>query len=146
MAVPWAAHEEDGQWKGEGLAESQDWGQYDHGVYAPWAPAVWAGHGAAPIGHDGRVVDTPEVAKAKAAHFAAKAAAAHGAPWAPTPVAPWGPAPWGAPWAPAVPGVWAGHVQLTPDGKYLKDTPEVAHAKAAHLAAKAAAVHGPGWW
>lgn len=36
-------------------------------------------------------------------------------------------------------------VQLSPDGKYVLDTPEVAHAKAAHLAAhaqEASNVHG----
>lgn len=32
---------------------------------------------AAPLGHDGRVIDTPEVAHAKAAHLAAHAAASH---------------------------------------------------------------------
>lgn len=42
-----------------------------------WVPmSPWGqGAGSAPIGADGRVVDTPEVAAAKAEHFAAKAAA-----------------------------------------------------------------------
>ncbi|XP_020285739.1 uncharacterized protein LOC109855674 [Pseudomyrmex gracilis] len=92
-------------------------------------------HGSpAPLAHDGRVVDTPEVAHAKQAHLAAYAAEAakaahhsggyfgdesdgdnyvgyHGAYHGP-------PAP-------------LGH-----DGRVV-DTPEVAHAKAAHLAAHA---------
>lgn len=128
---------DDGQWKGEGIAESQDWGQWG-GAHGGWAaPAVaWAGHGAwahgaAPLGPDGRVVDTPEVAHAKAAHLAAKAAAGgHGA---------WGPAAeWGH-------GAWAhGAAPLGHDGRVV-DTPEVAHAKAAHFAAKAAA-GGHGAW
>lgn len=88
--------QEDGSYKGEGLLESQDYGQYNPQIVAAYAgvPAVsaYAGypalaavpvaraiyaHAGAPIGLDGRVVDTPEVAIAKAAHFAAKAAALH---------------------------------------------------------------------
>lgn len=38
------------------------------------------------------------------------------------------------------------HVQLSPDGKFLLDTPEVAHAKAAHLAAHAQASTGHAAW
>lgn len=37
-------------------------------------------------------------------------------------------------------------MQLSPDGKYLLDTPEVAHAKAAHLQALAQASTGHGAW
>lgn len=38
-------------------------------------------------------------------------------------------------------------IQLSPDGKYVLDTPEVAHAKAAHLAAHAqAATTSHGAW
>lgn len=37
-------------------------------------------------------------------------------------------------------------VQLSPDGKYVLDTPEVAHAKAAHYAAHAQASSGHGAW
>lgn len=41
------------------------------------APTYYQYHGPpAPIGHDGRVMDTPEVAHAKAAHLAAMAEAA----------------------------------------------------------------------
>lgn len=36
-------------------------------------------YGPAPLAHDGRVVDTPEVAHLKAAHLQAHAAASHGA-------------------------------------------------------------------
>lgn len=38
------------------------------------------------------------------------------------------------------------HIQLSPDGKYLLDTPEVAHAKQAHLAAHAQASTGHAAW
>ncbi|CAB0031420.1 unnamed protein product [Trichogramma brassicae] len=53
--------------------------QYYHG-----APHAYAPHGgAAPLGPDGRVVDTPEVAHAKSAHLAALAEAAARAPKGP---------------------------------------------------------------
>ncbi|XP_077288024.1 uncharacterized protein LOC143912606 [Arctopsyche grandis] len=174
-----AASHDDGSWKGEGLAESQDYGQYDghygvagaHGIYA----AGYAGHGgyaglggyaghyagpAAPLAHDGRVVDTPEVAHAKAAHFAAFNAAAHGAAahggLAHGIVA--GPAYGiiGAHAAYAGQGAYAGHgvhyagpaAPLGHDGRVV-DTPEVAHAKAAHSAAfhaaAAGSAHGHGY-
>lgn len=152
----------DGQWRGEGLVESQDHSQYGHaGVYAGNLAHGIVGvhgvlgngyahgyaHGAAPLAHDGRVVDTPEVAHAKAAHFAAKAAATNGAHGV-----------YGA-HALAVPVVAAhgvhavaahgvhalaahgyahGGAPLAHDGRVV-DTPEVAHAKAAHFAAVAAA-------
>lgn len=93
----------------------------------------------------GYLADTPEVAHAKSAHFTEKARAAaaaavnpeHPAP-APAPVHPSyvytapapAPAPAPSPVAPVV----------TPSG-FLADTPEVAHAKAAHLAEHAAAAH-----
>lgn len=92
----------------------------------------------APLAHDGRVIDTPEVAHAKQAHLAAHAAAAAKA------------AHYG--------GYDAGYshhdgnhgnyhvgyhtayhgppAPLGHDGRVV-DTPEVAHAKAAHLAAHA---------
>lgn len=38
------------------------------------------------------------------------------------------------------------HIALSPDGKYVLDTPEVAHAKAAHLAAHAQASSSHGAW
>jgi len=66
--------ENDGQWKGEGLAESQDQGE--NAFQGPYGAS--STHGGAPIGQDGRVVDTPEVARAKAAHYAAVSAAGHG--------------------------------------------------------------------
>jgi len=199
----------DGQWKGEGLAESQDNGQWNNGYAAYAAPhgvyayGGWA-HGVAPIGADGRVVDTPEVAHAKAAHFAAKAAASQGAwahaegGYAPATYAAWSPAENDGQWkgeglaesqdnsqynygyaaplayayAPVVysaenDGQWKGEglaesqdntnynsaynygvysygggAPIGADGRVV-DTPEVAHAKAAHFAAKAAAgAHG----
>ncbi|KPI98919.1 Pupal cuticle protein [Papilio xuthus] len=37
-------------------------------------------------------------------------------------------------------------IQLSPDGKYVLDTPEVAHAKAAHYAAHAQASTSHGAW
>lgn len=76
----------------------------------------------------GRVIETPEVAQAKAAHFAAYNQAASGfynpgvQPVAPTP--------------------YVGHQKYAPlayDGRVI-DTPEVSHAKAAHLAAHAKAL------
>jgi len=97
----------------------------------------------APLAHDGRVIDTPEVAHAKKAHLAAHAAEAaktahHGGYLADG-------------------GYYAGHAAggnyndyagyhgkyhgppapLGHDGRVV-DTPEVAHAKAAHLTAHAA--------
>ncbi|XP_029155515.1 uncharacterized protein LOC114928464 [Nylanderia fulva] len=98
--------------------------------YAPalaiYAPAITYG---APIGADGRVVDTPEVAQAKAAHLAAHAqeAAKTGG------LIPYGALAYHAP----SPLLYAyGYAPLASDGRVL-DTPEVAQAKAAHLAAHA---------
>lgn len=181
--------ESDGSWKGEGIPESQDHGQWDAVGKDAWAPAPvyahtykWTG-APAPLGHDGNVIDTAEVAHAKSEHLAALAHAQAAAPadkwndewapkaWAPEPKA-WAPEPkaW-APepkaWAPEVKAwAWApapapahdqkytgppAHIELTHDGKNIKDTPEVAHAKAAHLAAVAAASqkgygYGHGSW
>lgn len=82
------------------------------------------------INHQGVPVDTPEVQHAKAAHFAAYAKAAQEAAANPdytqyVYAAPWshGPVP-----------------QIAHNGVPL-DTPEVAAAKSAHLAAHAAARH-----
>ncbi|XP_026755065.1 pupal cuticle protein-like [Galleria mellonella] len=141
-----------------------------HGAWAPaagylGAPAAYAaGHygapaagllkyGPAPLAHDGRVVDTPEVAHLKAAHAQAHAAAhvnaAHGlAPLGHGALAPLGayaaaPLAHGAGYAAGY-GKWTGppaHIQLTHDGQYVVDTPEVQHARAAHLAQYAAAAH-----
>ncbi|XP_012263764.1 cuticle protein 5-like [Athalia rosae] len=103
------------------------------------------GHGA-PLGHDGRVVDTPEVAHAKAAHLAAHAHeaaktahygyAAHGY----APVAALGYA------APAYGHGYGYGAPIGHDGRVV-DTPEVAHAKAAHFAAHAQAnAHAHHYW
>ncbi|KAJ2942789.1 hypothetical protein O0L34_g14976 [Tuta absoluta] len=147
-----------------------------HGAWAPGyaqaGPGYAVGHygapgaglhkyGPAPLAHDGRVIDTPEVAHLKAAHLAAHSAAAHGAlahgGWA-------GPGPIGLGHIAAAPlahggghggyaggyGKWHGpqaHIQLTHDGQYVVDTPEVQHARAAHFAqfhhAAAAAAAAP---
>lgn len=90
----------------------------------------------APLAHDGRVVDTPEVAHAKQAHLAAYAAEA-------AKTAHLG----GYNLGYAADGNYEDHgayhggyhgplAPLAHDGRVV-DTPEVAHAKAAHLAAHA---------
>ncbi|KAL7290970.1 pupal cuticle protein-like [Trichogramma pretiosum] len=126
--------------------------QYYHG-----APHAYAPHGgAAPLGPDGRVVDTPEVAHAKSAHLAALAEAAarapkgpvghydapvhaHGLAYAPHAAYAHGPRYSGPP------------APLGPDGRVI-DTPEVEHAKAIHFslynaevqkAGPPGPVHGP---
>ncbi|XP_012233099.1 cuticle protein 2-like isoform X2 [Linepithema humile] len=110
-------------------------------AYAPYqAYGGQAGyyHGPpAPLAHDGRVVDTPEVAHAKQAHLAAHAAEAAKA-------AHYG----GYDAGYSADGNHGNYVEyhsayhgppapLGHDGRVV-DTPEVAHAKAAHLAAHAA--------
>ncbi|CAB3220420.1 unnamed protein product [Arctia plantaginis] len=141
-----------------------------HGAWAPAAgynagPAYAAGahygapgaglykYGPAPLAHDGRVVDTPEVAHLKAAHIAAHqvahANAAHGAHGALAHGAAFAPVAYGAGLAhdggyAAGYGKWNGpqaHIQLTHDGQYVVDTPEVQHARAAHLQQYSAAAH-----
>ncbi|XP_028159398.1 pupal cuticle protein-like [Ostrinia furnacalis] len=135
-----------------------------HGAWAPAGPAYGAGYdghygapaaglikyGPAPLAHDGRVVDTPEVAHLKAAHIAAHAAAHAAAPHghgALAPLAYAAPLAHGAGYAAgygAGYGKWSGpqaHIQLTHDGQYVVDTPEVQHARAAHLHQYAAAAH-----
>lgn len=131
-----------------------------HGGYAAGhygAPAAGLiKYGPAPLAHDGRVVDTPEVAHLKAAHAAAHSAAhgygghgyggglgpiAHGAQLAPLGYG--APLAHGAGYAAGY-GKWNGppaHIQLTHDGQYVVDTPEVQHARAAHLAQYAHAAH-----
>ncbi|XP_043278191.1 pupal cuticle protein-like [Venturia canescens] len=96
----------------------------------------YAYHSAAPIGHDGRVVDTPEVEHAKQAHLAAHASEAarnsYGYAYAPALAYAASPAYVSYP-------AHHGYVHPAPlaaDGRVV-DTPEVAHAKAAHLAAHA---------
>ncbi|XP_077288021.1 uncharacterized protein LOC143912603 [Arctopsyche grandis] len=129
------AAEDDGSWKGEGIAESQDFGQYNAYAYSPYYSPYYHGgyYGyGAPLAPNGQVLDTPEVAQAKAAHFAAYNVAAAKA----------GAYPYAYPY---YNGYWAGYgspVELTADGKFVKDTPEVALAKSAHFAAHAAASTG----
>ncbi|CAG9559113.1 unnamed protein product [Danaus chrysippus] len=150
-----------------------------HGAWAPSAGYIAgpvygdAGHygapgaglakyGPAPLAHDGRVIDTPEVAHLKAAHIAAHSAAAakaaHGA-YAGIGAgygAGYGAgvgAGYGAGYAGGY-GKWTGpqaNIQLTHDGQYVVDTPEVQHARSAHLhqyaaAAQAAAAAPEGPW
>ncbi|XP_036148392.1 uncharacterized protein LOC105828751 [Monomorium pharaonis] len=105
-------------------------------------PTYYQYHGPpAPIGHDGRVVDTPEVAHAKAAHLAAVAEAAARVPHGVVPYAE------NQDYHGYVKPVSVGHqmyhsgygyhgppAPLDHDGRVI-DTPEVARAKAAHLAA-----------
>ncbi|KAL0126752.1 hypothetical protein PUN28_005249 [Cardiocondyla obscurior] len=103
--------------------------KYLPSIYAPavYAPAITYG---APIGTDGRVIDTPEVAQAKAAHLAA-----HAQEIAKTV----GLVPYGALAYATSPAFYTySYAPLGPDGRVI-DTPEVAQAKAAHLAAHAQA-------
>ncbi|XP_021695066.1 cuticle protein 2 [Aedes aegypti] len=86
-------------------------------------------------------IDTPEVQHAKAQHFAAHAAARAGHPVAPVAVPAWHAAP---AWHGA--GAWHGpqHIPVIHNGVPV-ETPEVQHAKAAHLAALHAAGSGAHW-
>ncbi|XP_051161814.1 pupal cuticle protein-like [Leptopilina boulardi] len=108
------------------------------------------GHNPAPLGPDGRVVDTPEVAQLKSAHLSALAEAAARAPSGPA-----GPYD-GHSSYPA--GNYVSHYSGPPaplghDGRVV-DTPEVQAAKAHHFAlynaeaqkAAVAAPAGPGGW
>lgn len=94
-----------------------------------YAPSSWS-NAAAPAIHNGVPVETPEVQQAKAAHFAAHAAAAHGSAYAPSHYSP-APAHYSAPSHYAAAPVIHNGVPV--------DTPEVQHAKAAHFAAVAEA-------
>ncbi|XP_057319680.1 cuticle protein 2-like isoform X1 [Microplitis mediator] len=116
-----------------------------------WYPGAHAGyhggahgfaHGAAaPLGPDGRVVDTPEVAATKAAHLAALAEASARAPQGPADYDHHDGAyhdAWNAPnpaYAPAHlgPRYHGPPAPLGPDGRVV-DTPEVQAAKAHHFA------------
>ena len=98
-----------------------------------WYGGAYGGHAApAPLGADGRVVDTPEVAQLKAAHLAALADANARAPKGPGVAGPYpGPA------SSYAPGGYAPHYSgppapLGPDGRVV-DTPEVQQAKAVHF-------------
>ncbi|XP_066600949.1 uncharacterized protein [Prorops nasuta] len=91
-----------------------------------------AGGPPAPLGPDGRVVDTPEVAQLKAAHLSALAEATARAPKGPGPAGPYGP-----PDTPYTSGGYVPHYSgppapLGPDGRVV-DTPEVQQAKAVHF-------------
>nr|XP_034185211.1 pupal cuticle protein-like [Osmia lignaria] len=101
--------------------------------YGGGHPGAYGGHAApAPLGPDGRVVDTPEVAQLKAAHLAALADANARAPKGLGPAGPY-PGPAGS----YAPGNYAAHYSgppapLGPDGRVV-DTPEVQQAKAVHF-------------
>lgn len=95
-------------------------------AYAPSAH-----YAAAPVIHNGVPVDTPEVQHAKAAHFAAVAEAKSQAYSAPHAVAEWNGASSGHYYGPQ-------HIPVIHNGVPV-ETPEVQHAKAAHLAAVAEA-------
>lgn len=86
-----------------------------------------------PLGPDGKILDTPEVAQAKAAHLATQAYEAArntlGYGYLPALYAP-------AIYAPAI----TYGAPIGADGRVV-DTPEVAQAKAAHLAAHAQVRH-----
>ncbi|XP_053697486.1 pupal cuticle protein-like [Sabethes cyaneus] len=88
-------------------------------------------------------IDTPEVQHAKAQHFAAHAAARAGHA-IPAPVPAWHGAPAAPAWHGA--GAWHGpqHIPVIHNGVPV-ETPEVQHAKAAHLAALHAAGSGGHW-
>ncbi|KAL0818255.1 hypothetical protein ABMA28_008748 [Loxostege sticticalis] len=125
----------------------------NHWNAAPAAPA-WNAAGPAPA----PVAETPEVAQARAAHLAALSAAKSAAPaqqqWNAPAQQQWS-APaqqqWNAPaqqhWngAPSWQGAPAQHqpanIRLAHDGSGILDTPEVAAARAAHLAAHQQVAH-----
>ncbi|XP_014216326.1 cuticle protein 2-like [Copidosoma floridanum] len=94
---------------------------------APLFYSIPYSYGPAPLGPDGRVTDTPEVAAAKFAHFAAHAKASL-KPYGALAISPY--YAYGYPYT----------APLGPDGNVI-DTPEVAAAKVAHFAAHAAATH-----
>ncbi|XP_063978971.1 pupal cuticle protein-like isoform X2 [Diachasmimorpha longicaudata] len=101
-------------------------------------------HGAAPLGADGRVVDTPEVQAAKASHLAALADASARAGSAPSSYTSneWNRG-WNGSPAPYAPGAHGPPAPLGPDGRVV-DTPEVAAAKAHHFSLyNAAAQYAP---
>ncbi|XP_073948378.1 pupal cuticle protein-like [Choristoneura fumiferana] len=103
------------------------------------------------------VAETPEVAQARAAHLAALSAAKSAAPaqqwnapahqqWNAPAQQQWNAAPahqqWnGAPSWQGAPAHQAANIRLSHDGSGILETPEVAAARAAHLAAHAQAAH-----
>ncbi|KAG6802678.1 pupal cuticle protein [Apis mellifera caucasica] len=102
------------------------------------APYVAPYHGPpAPLAHDGRVIDTPEVAHAKAVHLATHAAEAAKASPSATAYDDYEGKYEGNGGYVAGQSLYYGPpAPLAHDGRVV-DTPEVAHAKAAHLAAHA---------
>lgn len=133
----WNAGREDGQWNGDNgqqwnSAPAQQWNA---------APAHQAWNGApAPV------AETPEVAQARAAHLAALSAAKPAAQqwnapaqnqWS-APAQQWN----GAPsWQNNQGQHQPANIRLANDGSGILDTPEVAAARAAHLAAHAQVAH-----
>ncbi|XP_043274878.1 pupal cuticle protein-like [Venturia canescens] len=109
------------------VAEPQWYGGPSYG-----APAGYGG--AAPLGPDGRVVDTPEVAQLKSAHLAALADANARAPKGPGADGAWNPAAGPANYAaPSYGAHYSGPpAPLGADGRVV-DTPEVQQAKAVHF-------------
>ncbi|CAH0713777.1 unnamed protein product, partial [Brenthis ino] len=129
---------DDGQWNSDNGQWKADNGQWngDNGQWNAAPAQAWNGAPAP-------VAETPEVAQARAAHLAAlNAAPAHNQ---------WNSAPahnqWNAPahnqWngAPSWQGPPA-QIRLAHNGAGILETPEVAAARAAHLAAHAQAGHG----
>lgn len=99
------------------------------------APVVSYGYLGVPLAYDGRVLDTPEVARAKVAHLATQAyeAARNTLGYAHVPVLT-------RVYAPAI--TYGAGAPIGPDGRVV-DTPEVAAAKAAHFAAHALVMAKP---
>ncbi|XP_015123075.1 pupal cuticle protein isoform X2 [Diachasma alloeum] len=92
-------------------------------------------HGAAPLGADGRVVDTPEVQAAKTSHLAALADASARAGTPPNSYSTpnlWNNHGWNGSPPPYAHSAHGPPAPLGPDGRVV-DTPEVAAAKAHHF-------------
>ncbi|XP_043481690.1 cuticle protein 5-like [Leptopilina heterotoma] len=169
--IPFAGPSDD--YEGNNSHDNNDYNQvhmynshpYASGSYGYSSPAQFSSrifhvpqgyHGpSAPLNHEGRVIDTPEVAQAKAAHFAALQHAGsagaynshhpHESPakfaYGVIPPPPHHQHNYAAP----IYGVGNYHGPSAPlahDGRVI-DTPEVNQAKAAHFAAIAKATHGP---
>ncbi|XP_063388781.1 pupal cuticle protein-like [Cydia fagiglandana] len=138
------------QWN---AAPAQQWNAAP--AHNQWnAAPAWNAAGPAPA----PVAETPEVAQARAAHLAALSAAKSAAPaqqwnaapahnqWNAAPAQQWNAAPahnqWnGAPSWQGAPQHQAAQIRLANDGSGILDTPEVAAARAAHLAAHQQAAH-----
>lgn len=149
------------QWNG---AQANQWNsapaqQWNGAPAQQWNGAPAQQWNAAPAqqwnaGAPAPVAETPEVAQARAAHLAALSAAKSAAPaqqwnapqqsWNAPAQQQWNaPAPqWnGAPSWQGAPAHQAANIQLARDGSGILETPEVAAARAAHLAAHSQAVH-----